>query len=119
MALMYQERGYLPPWIGYLAENDGQIVGTCAFRSAPVKNRVDIAYFTFPGHENKGIATEMASQLVSIAKRNIPHIIIVGQTPPINSASTRILRKIGFQYVRSINHPDEGYVWEWELPLSR
>src|ERR1700722_15749706 len=56
-AELYKKSGYTPPWIGYLAVENQLCVGTCAFKSAPNFGRVEIAYFTFPEHEGKGIAT--------------------------------------------------------------
>jgi hypothetical protein len=66
MCQMYQAQGFAPPWIGYLAQEDGAVVGTCAFKGPPQDRRVEIAYFTFPEHEGRGIATEMARQLVAL-----------------------------------------------------
>jgi RimJ/RimL family protein N-acetyltransferase len=114
---LYEKQGFSPPWIGYLAEKDGQIVGTCAFKSAPVKNRVEIAYFTFPVFERQGIATEMILQLIKIAKSYNPDLTIFAQTLPEDNVSTYILTKTGFHHVRSFNHPEDGYIWEWELNL--
>src|SRR5678816_2044541 len=64
---LYSAVGYEPPWIGYLAVENGSCVGSCAFKSPPKNNRVEIAYFTFPGHESRGVATQMASALIRIA----------------------------------------------------
>ena len=47
---LYLREGFEPPWVGYLAVEGSQIVGTCAFKSPPRNNRVEIAYFTFPNH---------------------------------------------------------------------
>jgi [ribosomal protein S5]-alanine N-acetyltransferase len=59
----YNSQGFTPPWTGYLAEQDGVIVGSCGFKGAPVNNRVEIAYFTFPEFEGRGLATQMARHL--------------------------------------------------------
>jgi hypothetical protein len=48
---LYRVVGYEPPWVGYLAFENGICVGSCGFKSPPQDNRVEIAYFTFPGHE--------------------------------------------------------------------
>ena len=52
-AELYASVGYVPPWIGYLAFEENMCVGTCAFKSPPENRRVEIAYFTFPGHEGQ------------------------------------------------------------------
>ena len=102
------------PWAGYLAEEEGAYVGTCAFKSVPAEGKVEIAYFTFPGHEGRGVATRMAQRLVALATR--PEVTQVSaQTLPEKNASTRILEKLGFRFVGPVMHPEDGEVWEWHL----
>ncbi len=43
MTQLYRAVGYEPPWIGYLAIETGDCVGTCGFKSPPQNNRVEIA----------------------------------------------------------------------------
>lgn len=112
---LYRAVGYEPPWIGYLAIEDGICVGTCGFKSPPQSNRVEIAYFTFPEHESRGVATRMASELIRLAKRTKPAVTVTAQTLPEKNASTSILQKLGFRLVGSIEHPEDGLVWEWQL----
>lgn len=114
-ATLYQTVGFQRPWIGYLAASEGNIVGTCAFKAAPVDGRVEIAYHTFPEHEGKGVSTAMAAELVRIACREHPHVIVAAQTRREHNASTRILEKLGFRCTRSVEHPEDGPVWEWRL----
>ncbi len=112
---MYRMSGYQPPWIGYLVVEDGACVGTCAFKSPPWKNRVEIAYFTFPGYEGRGAATRMASQLIAISRHAVPGIEIFAQTLPEENASNAILKKLGFEFSGQVEHPEDGLVWEWTL----
>ena len=87
----------------------------CAFTAAPVAGRVEIAYFTFPSFEGRGVATEMATQLISIARMTQPAIEVFAQTLPERNASNSILKKLGFELFGQANHPEEGPVWEWRL----
>jgi RimJ/RimL family protein N-acetyltransferase len=112
---LYRDVGYEPPWIGYLAVEDGTCVGTCGFKSPPQDNRVEIAYFTFPGHESRGIATQMASELIRRAASQMPAVIVAAQTLPEENASTSILRKLRFRLIGTVEHPEDGPVWEWQL----
>lgn len=115
---VYQKTGYVRPWIGYLAEREGRVVGTCAFKSPPQEGRVEIAYFTFPEYEGKGVATQMARRLVQIARDADRGIGIVAQTLPQECASTSILRKLGF-HRNGVAHDDEvGDVWEWKMSVT-
>jgi ribosomal-protein-alanine N-acetyltransferase len=104
------------PWVGYLAEEEGVWVGTCAFKAPPREDGVEIAYFTFPGHEGRGVATRMASRLIEIAQsKEVP---VRAQTLPQENASTRILGKLGFRLAGTAEDPDPevGEVWEWKIP---
>ncbi|HRD64777.1 MAG TPA: GNAT family N-acetyltransferase [Candidatus Competibacter sp.] len=112
---LYQSVGYQSPWLGYLALVDGTCVGSCGFKAPPKDNRVEIAYFTFSAFEGKGMATRMAKALLSISSRAAPQVVVAAQTLPKESPSTTILKKLGFKYVATLQHPEDGEVWEWQL----
>jgi RimJ/RimL family protein N-acetyltransferase len=112
---LYASEGFEEPWIGYLAHRRNKPVGTCGFKSPPVDDRVEIAYFTFPEFQGRGCASAMAAKLIAIAKRHQPGLTIAAQTLPAPSASTRILEKLGFRRVETLDHPEDGRVWEWQL----
>jgi RimJ/RimL family protein N-acetyltransferase len=114
-AELYRTVGFDAPWIGYLAISDGTPVGTCGFKSAPQDERVEIAYFTFPAFEGRGCASAMAAGLVTIARDHSPSVVVAAQTLPERNASHRILEKLGFRHVETIEHPEDGTVWEWQL----
>ncbi len=112
---LYQRVGYEPPWIGYLAFDHEVCVGSCGFKSPPQDNRVEIAYFTFPGNESRGVATRMASALIVIAREKAPGVKVAAQTLPEENASTSVLKKLRFTLVGTVEHPEDGLVWEWQL----
>jgi RimJ/RimL family protein N-acetyltransferase len=112
----FEQVGFVPPWIGYVALENSAPVGTCAFKSPPVDGRVEIAYATLPGLEGRGIATAMATELVRIARQTSSNMTIFAQTLPEENASTAILRKLGFRLLGLVEHPEDGVVWEWALP---
>lgn len=116
MAALYEARGFVVPWIGYLARHDGDWIGTCAFTSAPVDGRVEIAYYCFAGNEGCGVATAMARQLLRLAQRQDPGIKLYAMTLPEENASTGILRKLGFVFGGELIHPEDGKVWRWDRP---
>lgn len=111
----YQLVGFVPPWIGYVGVEDEIPVGVCGFKGPPTEGRVEIAYGTAPGHEGQGVATKLASELVTIAQSTNPELTVFAQTLPEMNASTSILNKLGFRMTCSVNHPEDGLVWEWEL----
>jgi RimJ/RimL family protein N-acetyltransferase len=115
---MYRSSGFEPPWIGYLAVEERRIVGTCAFKCAPVDDRVEIAYFTFPEFEGRGIATSMATALIALARATCPGLVVTAQTRPQRNVSNAILGKLGFTFAGSVMHPEDGEIWEWHLGRS-
>jgi [ribosomal protein S5]-alanine N-acetyltransferase len=99
---LYESAGFQPPWICYLAVKGGAVVGTCGFKAAPLDGKVEIAYFTFPGYEGKGVATQMARQLLHIAQGAQQDILVVAQTLPERNASHRVLENLGFRCMGSL-----------------
>lgn len=109
---LYSQAGFEPPWISYLAFVDSEPVGICSFKALPANGRVEIAYLTFPGFEDRGVATDMTSQLVAIADAAaVP--CIAAQTLLERSASHRVLEKLGFHAMEVVDHPEDGAVLEW------
>ncbi len=117
-AQMYKNTGYQEPWLGYLAMLDGSCVGSCAFKSAPEDGRVEIACFTFPEFEGRGVATQMTQRLVDLALQEDRDLTIAAQTPPEVGAPTKVLEKHGFELVGLVGHEQDGEVWEWVLKRS-
>lgn len=105
-----------PEWFGYLVVEGEtrQMVGTCSFKGPPVDGAVEIAYYTFPGHEGRGIGTEMARFLVEQA-RTLPDVTqVTAQTVAEVSASTRILEKVGM-HIAGDAEEDGLLLWRWEI----
>jgi RimJ/RimL family protein N-acetyltransferase len=112
--LMYGGVEPVRPWACYLAVEAGLCVGTCGFTGPPVAGEAEIAYFTFPGHEGRGVATGMARALLDVARQR-PDVQVIAHTLPAEGASTAILRKIGFRCAGEIDHAEDGKVWKWVL----
>jgi ribosomal-protein-alanine N-acetyltransferase len=116
---LYQGVGYEPPWICYVALANDTVVGSCGFKSPPRGGCVEIAYYTFPGYEGKGVATQMARQLIRIARAAQPGLTVSAQTLPARNPSHRILEKLGFQCMGMLEHPEDGTVLEWHYAAAK
>lgn len=114
---LYAQTGATEPWLSYFAlrEADNALVGTCAFKSAPVQGLVEIAYFTFPDYEGQGIGKVMARELLKIAFNEYEIQAVLAHTLPEENASTAILRSRGFALIEAVEDPDDGTVWRWAL----
>lgn len=114
---LYEKTGATEPWISYFAvrDSDNALLGTCAFKSAPVQGLVEIAYFTFPGYEGQGVASVMARELLKIAFDDYGVKAVLAHTLPEENASTTILQKRGFTLVEAVDDPEDGPIWRWAL----
>ena len=110
---LYRRRGFVPPWACYLAEKDARIVGTCGFAGPPVHGEAENAYFTFPGNEGQGIARQMAAALMREARRTATAEVFIAHTLAQEGPSTAILRRLGFEHLGAVEHPEDGLVWKW------
>ena len=94
------------------------LAGTCSFKGPPVDHALEIAYFTFPGFEGRGIATAMAKFLLERAAQLPGVTAVTAHTQPGASASTRILEKIGMILVGP-ELEDGVEVWLWRKELDQ
>ena len=56
----------------------------------------------------------MGRELLRLAREADSEVTIFAQTLPDESASTRVLQKLGFEQTKTVEHPEDGKVWEWE-----
>ena len=110
----YKRVGFNPPWIGYYAEENGELVGSGAFKGKPFNNTVEIAYGTFENQRQKGVGTRICKQLVELSLATDPSVRITARTLPEKNYSTRILEKNNFILLGFVTDPEDGEVWEWE-----
>lgn len=117
---LYARTNATAPWIGYFARraDTGAILGSCSFVGPPKDGQVEIAYFTFPDFEGRGVARQAASLLIDKAKQSGAVSIVYAHTLPTEGASTRILTRLGFTQTGLAHDDDAGTVWRWDLELS-
>ena len=110
----YKKVGFNPPWICYYVKLDDHFVAAAGFKGPPVNNKVEIAYGTFPAHQQKGVGTRIAELLVQTALKTDPSVRVTAQTLKEENYSVKILRKNNFKLIGTAIDEDEGEVWEWE-----
>lgn len=106
----YYERfpGY-GAWIAELKDT-GEFVGWFSLKHLlpPAEcDDIEIGYRTLPKFWGKGLATEMARNIVDYGFKNFPLGFICGVTDPGNVASIRVLEKAGMRYIK--NMPFHGW----------
>jgi hypothetical protein len=57
----------------------------------------------------------MAAELIHLALGKMPAVTVAAQTLPEENASTSVLKKLRFRLVDTVEHPEDGLVWEWQL----
>lgn len=110
-----------PPWGGYLvvSPDSNGVVGAAGFKGGPgADGAVEIAYYTFPAFEGRGIASAAAVRLVELAGESADVRAVVAHTLPERNASCRILEKTGFRYEGEVLDPEDGPVWRWRRDLA-
>jgi RimJ/RimL family protein N-acetyltransferase len=108
-----------PKFLGYFAiEGESQqMCGVGGFKGPPVEGAVEIAYYTFPGFEGRGIGTEMARFLAEQARAMPEVTLVVAHTLRERNASVGILEKIGMRFAGD-DEEDGETVWRWELDVK-
>ncbi len=108
---MYNERGFSP----YLTilKGSGDILGVCGFNPPNNGYDAEILYHLAKKYWGMGYATEAAKACLEYAKNHLKIRRIGASIDPENTASQKILEKLGFQYVGMIwceeTHQDEPY----------
>jgi RimJ/RimL family protein N-acetyltransferase len=101
--LEHWERYGFGPWV-FHARETGEPVASAALRHVHIGGRdeVEVGYRVSAAWWGRGIATEMASTLVAVARDRLGLEEIVAFTLPSNLASRRVMEKAGFTYERDV-----------------
>jgi RimJ/RimL family protein N-acetyltransferase len=91
------------------------VIGSAGFKGAPDSaGMVEVAYGIVPAFQGRGFATEAAAALVAFAFDSGLVQMVRAHTLPTPNASTRVLKKCGFEFMGEVMDPDDGRVWRWE-----
>lgn len=112
---LYDKIGFNPPWVGYFVIKNNEVEGTGGFTGKPIEGIVEIAYWTFKAFEGLGNSSFTCKELISIAQKTDPDIIITAKTAPEENASTKILRKNGLIFSKIVQDHEIGDAWLWTL----
>lgn len=96
--------------------DDGRFVGRAGLRHGQVGGReeIELLYALLADEWDKGLATEIARALMSLAEERLSLESVIAFTRPTNRRSRRVMEKAGFVYERDIVHADEPHVlYRW------
>ena len=92
--------------------NNGRFVGRAGLRNSRIggHDEIELAYALAADYWNRGLATEMAREILKIAFERLGLTDIVCFTVPTNLASRRVMEKAGFEYERYVLHAGAPHV---------
>ena len=64
---------------------------------------------------NRGWATEVAQVMIAYAFSHEEVRAVIAHTLAQSDASNRVLQKVGMQFKASVEDPEEGKVWRWQI----
>jgi hypothetical protein len=104
-------------WATQSIEGELRAVGLCSYKTEPNHaSEVEIAYYTFPHREGRGIATAMARTLTDRASPDVT--LVIAHTLPVENASCKVLRRSGYEWAGEVIDPEDGLVWRWQWPAK-
>jgi [ribosomal protein S5]-alanine N-acetyltransferase len=83
----------------------GEPLGMCGLVDREGLDHHDIGYAFLARHSGNGYATEAAKAVLAHARQRLGHATILAITAPDNTASQRVLEKIGLKFVQMTNLP--------------
>jgi ribosomal-protein-alanine N-acetyltransferase len=114
----WERTGY-GPWLFY-TRVEGRFAGYCGLLAtrAGGSEGVELLYALLPDFWGRGLASEMAAEVVRMAFEQIGVTELVSHTLPTNRASRRVMEKAGSTYERDIEHAGLPHVL-YRLPAAR
>ena len=100
----------------FVHQADRKIIGNGGFKGKPDEaGTVEIGYAIAPAYRGKGLATEAARGLIDFAFSNSSVRTIQAHTLAQENESVRVLRKVGMEFIKELNDPEDGDIWQWRL----
>lgn len=91
-----------------IRKEDNEFLGWCGLKYTPETDEYDIGFRFFKKYWNQGYATEAAKACLDYGLNDLGMKTIIGRAMKANSASIKVLEKIGMTYYF---HGDEGVVY--------
>lgn len=107
----YVKYGYGRWAVVYRPEN--RVIGFAGLKYLPEFDETDIGYRILPEYWGKGITTEMCIPIVSYGFDVLKLDKIIGITLPENTASIRVLEKIGLKFQKITSYDDSIDEVKW------
>ncbi len=97
----------------FLLDTPRRLVGWGGYKGEPKQGVVEFGYAIAPGERGKGYATAAAQAMIDRAFASPEVSAVTAHTLAADSASTAILRKLGFAKGAELIDPEDGPIWNW------
>lgn len=95
---------------------DARVAGICGYKGKPnAEGEVEIGYEIADRYQEQGLASEAAEALVKHAFGRAEVEAVVAHTLPEESASTSVLKKLGFVFEETVADTEGGLLWRWRI----
>lgn len=95
-----------------IRKEDNEFLGWCGLKYTPQTDDYDIGFRFFKKYWNQGYATEAAKACLDYGLNNLRIKTIIGRAMKANTASVKVLEKIGMTYWKPMDfHGGEGVVY--------
>ena len=81
----------------------GTLLGQCGLRFLPEINEVEVLYLLARAHWGQGLASEAARAALAYGFDQVGLDRIIALTKPENTASRRVMEKLGMQYEKNLH----------------
>ncbi|WP_271855699.1 GNAT family N-acetyltransferase [Patiriisocius marinus] len=107
----YAEFGY--GRFAVIHKTDNKIIGFNGIKFLKDIQATDLGYRFLPEYWGKGIATEASKPILKFAFEDKKLAEVIATVYPENSASTAVLKKLGFQHIETKTYPEETTTLDW------
>lgn len=101
-------------WSVVLRE-ENEWIGWCGLKYHPVENFVDLGFRFHQKHWNQGYATETAKACIKYGFKDLGLNQLIARAHPKNTASLRVIEKLGFSYVENIFDEKQNEIMQFRL----
>jgi len=93
---------------------DNKLIGFNGFKYHSDEKFTDFGYRFLSDYWGKGIATESSEMILKYGYKNLPIDEVLAFVMEENPASSNVLKKIGFKYLKLAGYPGEGEEKKYE-----
>jgi RimJ/RimL family protein N-acetyltransferase len=104
-------------WWMHFFLSGGVLVGSGGFVGPPQNGVVEFGYEIAPAFRGRGLGRAAARAMIERAFAAGVTTVVAHTLPDLNP-SARLLQGLGFVRGEPIEHPEDGTIWPWRLPVE-